>query len=70
MNIKVRRLGQPSKRVTLEEGSTISDALDAVGVEVRGGETIYVNGDEAANVDVELNDGESVILQADVKLGC
>lgn len=66
--VYVRRLGQERKRVSIPLDGTIANALAEAKITVGAGERIWANGDEAT-LGAKINDGETIMLQPDVKHG-
>lgn len=69
MIVKARRLGQPSKRVSVDEEATVEDVLDKAGLTLQSGESLFINGDEV-ELDTEVAGGDQIYIQPNVKLGC
>jgi len=65
--VRVRRLGEAPVRITLEDGATVQDALEKAGISASSG-TVWMNGDTAL-MDTQVRDGDTIIIQPDVKLG-
>ncbi len=69
MIVKARRLGQPSKRVSVDEESTVEDVLDKAGLTLQAGESLFINGDQV-ELDTEVTSADQIYIQPNVKLGC
>ena len=68
IEVKVGRIGGVVQTVTLNGDRTVSDALEAAGLNPKDTETVRVNGSEE-EVDCELEDGDKVTLVKDVSGG-
>jgi len=66
--IKVGRVGAEVKEVSLEDGATVEEALEAAGLSSKTSESVRVNGEDV-DLDYELSDGERVMLVKDIRGG-
>ena len=67
ITITLLPLGGESKEVVLEKGATVGDALKAGGMNYDSSTEVRVNG-EILEKDMEVNDGESIIISSAGKI--
>ncbi len=68
MKVKVLCLGRAAKEVTLDDGSTVEDAIVESGFPKDSGYSRHVNGNHAMDSDT-VQDGDVVTLVPQVKGG-
>ena len=64
--VNVARTGSAVKEVALNGARTIQDALDAAGIQKKDSEEIKINGESVEDTDLELEDGDRVVLVKNV----
>ena len=67
--VKVFRSGSKGAEVGLNGGRTIEDALKAAGLSKKESETVQVNGEETDDMQLELEDGDRIVLVKEVAGG-
>lgn len=66
ITVQVTKVPGAMKTVSLENGATVKDALDAAELTVESGYEIRVD-DEVATRDTTLNDGEVIVVTKMIK---
>ena len=69
IEVTVSRTGGEAKRYTLNGDRTVEDALTAAGLRRKKSEVVHVNGEEIEDLDIELDDGDRVVLVKNVEGG-
>lgn len=67
--VKVARTGSKAVEVALNGERSVSDALKAAGISKKESETVNVNGTEVDDLDLELEDGDKVVLVKNIEGG-
>lgn len=68
IEVKVIKFGGRIVNVSIEEGSTVEDAIKASELEYSGSE-VSLNGDDA-DLNDEVFDGDTVTISSKIKGGC
>lgn len=67
--IKVARIGTKAEEYVLNGNRTIYDALKAAGFVKKESEIVQVNGEEVDDMEMELEDGDRVVLVKNIQGG-
>jgi putative ubiquitin-RnfH superfamily antitoxin RatB of RatAB toxin-antitoxin module len=68
IEVQISRQGQDVETVTVKDGATVADALDAAGMHKKDTESIRVN-QKKAEMDTTLKDGARIVLSKNISGG-